>query len=206
MPDVFTAQLLPEPYGNYAIAITFGYLLGSIAFPRIINQLSRSENVPESPDGRLRVIDLYLAGHKSLAGTALVADILKGFFAAALPATTWGIVPAILSAFGAFVGHLYPAFGKFKGGSGIGPYFGALLLFHTESAAIMGLVWVLTLLTTRYASLATVASAVIAPLALISFEQWPYVNLFGGLAALVVVRNISHLYRLVNGHEPKITF
>ena len=68
----------------------------------------------------------------------LTGDVLKGFFAAALPAATWGIQPAILAAFGAFLGHLYPVFGKFRGGSGIAPYFGALVLFHTETALIMG--------------------------------------------------------------------
>jgi len=206
MPEFFTAQMLPEPYGNYAIAIVFGYLLGSVPFARIMNHLSHAEDVPESPDGRLRVLDLFSAGHKTLAGTALVGDILKGFFAAALPAATWGLVPAILSAFGAFVGHLYPAFGKFRGGSGIAPYFGALLLFHTESGIVMGLIWLLVLLTTRYATLASVVSVVLVPFILIAFEQWHFVQLFGGLAALVVVRNISNLYRLMNGHEPKVTF
>jgi glycerol-3-phosphate acyltransferase PlsY len=206
MPDLFTAQLLPEPYGNYAIAILFGYLMGSVPFTRIINQISHADDVPETPDGRVRALDMYLSGHKTLAATALTGDILKGFFAAALPAATWGIVPAILAAFGAFVGHLYPAFGKFKGGTGIAPYFGALLLFHTESAAIMAMIWILTLLTTRYATLASVVSVVAAPLILIAFEQWHLVQLFSGLAALVVVRNLSNLYRLMNGHEPKVTF
>ena len=199
-------NILPEPYSYYAIAILFGYLMGSIPFPRILNQISHADDVPETPNGRLRVIDLFAAGHRAIAGTALAGDIAKGFLAAALPAATWGLIPAILAAFGCFLGHLYPAFAKFRGGSGIAPYFGALAVFHTQTALIMGLVWLLTLFITRYATLASVLSVVIVPFVLMAFDQWPYLQLFGGLAALVIVRNISNLYRLANGHEPQVKF
>ena len=205
MPDFHTAQLLPSPYDSYAIALAFGYFLGSIPFARMMNHLSHAEEVPESPDGKLRVLDLLAAGHRGLAAMALAGDISKGLLAAALPSATWDIDMGILSAFGAFLGHLYPVFAKFRGGSGIAPYFGALFLFHPQSALIMGLVWLLTLLATRYATLASVVAVVLVPFSLIAFDQWPYIQLFGGLAALVVVRNISNLYRLINGHEPKVT-
>ena len=206
MPDLLAAQMLPEPYGNHLIAILFGYFLGSIPFVRIVNQLSISDDVPEPPDGRLRVLDLYDSGHKGLAATALAGDILKGFFAAAVPATTWGIEPAILAAFGAFLGHLYPAFANFRGGTGIAPYLGALALFHSQTAIIMGLVWLFILLTTRYAVLASIVSVAVVPLSLIAFDEWQYLPLFAGSAALVVVRNFSRLYRLVQGHELRVKF
>ena len=206
MPEIYAAQMIPSEYANYAIAILFGYLMGSVSFPRMINHLSLSENVPETSDGKIRAIDIYEAGFKTLAIVAVLGDIVKGFLAAAMPAATWGVVPAILATFGAFLGHQYPAFANFKGGSGIAPYFGALCLFHYESAAIMGLIWVLTLLVSRYTTLACVLSVVMTPFILMSFEQWPYVQLFGGLAALVVVRNITNLFRLYHGHEPQVKF
>ena len=202
MPEILTSG----PYLQYATALLFGYLLGSIPFARMVNDLSRTDPIPENADGRIRVVDLYAAGHRGLAATALGGDILKGFFAAALPATTWGIEPGILAAFGAFIGHLYPAFAKFRGGSGIAPYFGALLLFSTPSALIMGAVWLLILFITRYALVASIAAVFVAPICLIGLEQWEFVRLFAGLAALVVVRNISGIFRLMGGVEPKVKF
>lgn len=202
MPEILTSG----PYLHYATALLFGYLLGSVPFARMMNDLSRSDPIPENVDGRIRVLDLFAAGHRGLAAAALGGDILKGFFAAALPATTWGVDLGILAAFGAFIGHLYPAFAKFRGGSGIAPYFGALLLFSTPSALVMGAVWLLILFITRYALVASVAAVFVAPICLIGFEQWEFVRLFAGLAALVVVRNISGIFRLMNGTEPKIKF
>jgi len=123
-----------------------------------------------------------------------------------LPATTWGVEQGILAAFGAFIGHLYPVFAKFRGGTGIAPYFGALFLFSAPSALIMGVVWILVLLITRYALVASIAAVFVATISLVGFDLWEYVRLFAGLAALVVVRNISGIFRLMNGVEPKVKF
>ena len=200
MPEILTSG----PYFNYAIALLFGYLLGSIPFARMMNDLSKSDPVPENEDGRIRVVDLYAAGHRGLAATALGGDILKGFFAAALPAATWGIELGILAAFGAFIGHLYPAFAGFRGGSGIAPYFGALLIFSPPSALIMGATWLLVLLLSRYALVASIAAVLVAVITLVGLDQWEIFRAFAGLAVLVVVRNISGLFRLMNGIEPKV--
>ena len=67
-------------------------------------------------------------GNKRLAALTLLLDGLKGT-AAVLIGGHWGPDAAIFAGAGAFIGHLFPVWLKFKGGKGVatmlGIFFGA---------------------------------------------------------------------------------
>jgi glycerol-3-phosphate acyltransferase PlsY len=115
--------------------------------------------------------------------------------------------PAILSAtaVAAVVGHMYPVFFQFKGGKGVATAFGAIAALVYPVALFMGAVWVLTALTTRYASLASIAAAVAAPFFALMFIQEPvYALALAVIAALLVYRHLGNIQRLRQGTESQI--
>jgi glycerol-3-phosphate acyltransferase PlsY len=72
-------------------------------------------------------------------------------------------------------------------------------------ALFMGAVWVLAAMATRYASLASMAAAVAAPLfALVFIREPAYIVGLAVIAALLVYRHRGNIERLRQGAEPEI--
>jgi glycerol-3-phosphate acyltransferase PlsY len=100
---------------------------------------------------------------------------------------------------------MYPVFFQFKGGKGVATTFGAVAALVFPVALFMGAVWVLTAMATRYASLASLAAAVAAPLfALVFIQQPAYILALVIIAALLVYRHRENIQRLRDGVESEI--
>jgi glycerol-3-phosphate acyltransferase PlsY len=133
-----------------------------------------------------------------------VLDAAKG----ALPtAVALGHRPtAYLCGAAAIVGHIFPANRGFKGGKGIATGGGVLLALHPPVMLIAVAVWVAVMKLSKKAS---VASIVIVPLVLALLALWgnPAWEMlaFIGLGALIEIRHVSNIKRLLSGSEPPVT-
>jgi glycerol-3-phosphate acyltransferase PlsY len=145
-------------------------------------------------------------GGKKAAALTLAGDVIKG----AVPVLLAHLLsdsPVVLAstAVAAIVGHMYPVFFQFKGGKGVATTFGAVAALVYPVALFMGAVWVLTAMATRYASLASLAAAVAAPLFALVFIQEPATILaLVIIAALLVYRHRENIQRLRDGIESEI--
>jgi glycerol-3-phosphate acyltransferase PlsY len=105
------------------------------------------------------------------------------------------------------LGHWRPLFLKFqKGGKMVATAGGAFLGLAPIVGGIAAGVWLLVFAVTRYASVASMLSAVALPLAswLVGYP-WP-VTVFAGLAALgVIVLHRANIGRLWRGEENRFT-
>jgi len=186
--------------------VIIGYLLGSVCSAVIVCRLfSLPDPRTEGSKNPGATNVLRIAG-KKYAAIVLVADMLKGFLPVLLAkllgadSTTLGYV-----CLAAVLGHIYPVFFNFKGGKGVATALGALLGFHLllGSAAIG--TWLVVALISRYSSLASVISLVLAPFYSLYFSQ--NVRVFAPLAIImmfVIYKHHNNLTRLVDGTEPKI--
>ena len=137
-------------------------------------------------------------------GTAVaVLDVGKGFAAASLGLWAGGALIGVLAGAAAMVGHARPVFLRFqKGGKMVATAGGATLALAPLAALCCVAVWLLVFLLTRYASLASIVTAVTMVALVVLFGYpWPVIVFgFAGATAVILVHR-QNIRRLVSGTE-----
>jgi glycerol-3-phosphate acyltransferase PlsY len=185
-------------------ALGFGYLAGSIPFGLIITRLAGMEDIRSIGSGNIGATNVLRTGRKELAAATLVCDALKGTLAVLATRYFGGLELAIVAGFGAFIGHLFPVWLKFRGGKGVATFIGLLLAFAWPVVAGYGAVWLAVAYLTRYSSAAALIACTATPLLLWTFGYGEPAALFAVLAVVVWITHRANIARLMAGTEPKI--
>src|SRR6266568_6257739 len=109
------------------VAFLLGYLFGSIPFGLVLTKLAGTQDLRSIGSGNIGATNVLRTGRKGLAAATLVCDVLKGTAAVVLAAWLFGRDPALAAGLGAFLGHLFPVWLRFKGGKGVATYIGILI-------------------------------------------------------------------------------
>jgi acyl phosphate:glycerol-3-phosphate acyltransferase len=194
-----TTYLWQAPAG----ALLLGYLLGSIPFGVILTRLAGAGDLRQIGSGNIGATNVLRTGRKGIAAATLLLDLGKG--AAAVLLTRW-LFPdqELLAAAGAFLGHLYPVWLKFRGGKGVATLMGIVLALHWPCGLVYAAVWLGLLGALRISSVAGMAAAVSAPVSAALFDQFDMVPLLLALALLVIWKHRENIVRLIDGTEPKV--
>lgn len=184
-------------------ALLFGYALGSIPFGLVITSLAGMGDIRQVGSGNIGATNVLRTGKKSLAALTLLGDMGKGGVAV-LIASSWGMEMAMAAGLGAFLGHLYPLWLRFRGGKGVATYVGILASIAWPIALAFGAIWIGVALLTRYSSLSALVATASTPILLAFQHQWHAVGLFTVLTILVFLRHHANLRRLIKGEESKI--
>ena len=139
-----------------------GYSIGSVPFGLIFTKMFGLGDIRNIGSGNIGATNVLRTGKKGVAAATLLADILKGVFAT-LIGIQFGPDIAIVAALGAFLGHLFPVWLKFKGGKGVATAIGIILALSWQTGFVAILVWLLTAFLFRYSSLAALLGAITAP-------------------------------------------
>src|SRR5215468_10567939 len=190
------------PY--WAIAFVLGYLAGAIPFGLIITRLAGTPDIREIGSRNIGATNVLRTGRKDLAAATLVCDALKGTAAVLVAFHFAGSDPAIATALGAFLGHLFPVWLKFKGGKGVATYIGLLIGLAWPGAVVFCLIWAVVAAITRYSSLSALIASLAAPLFLWLSGDRPEAALFTVLTALLWFMHRANIARLLDGSEGKI--
>lgn len=185
------------------LALAFGYLLGSIPFGLLLTRWAGLGDVRDIGSGNIGATNVLRTGSKKLAAATLLLDALKGMFAVII-AKQFGNDAAMAAGLGAFLGHLYPVWLKFKGGKGVATFAGISLGFSWHVLAPFAIVWLLTAFIFRYSSLAALLGSLASLLGLIYVNEYPLVYLFILLVALIFFKHRENIARLLKGEESKI--
>ncbi|HEX8662995.1 MAG TPA: glycerol-3-phosphate 1-O-acyltransferase PlsY [Beijerinckiaceae bacterium] len=192
---------LDAPYFIAALAI--GYLFGSIPFGLILTRLAGAGDIRAIGSGNIGATNVLRTGRKGLAAATLVGDVLKGTVAV-LIAAQFGPNLAILAALGAFLGHLFPVWLKFKGGKGVATYIGCLLGLKPIAVVAFGAIWLVMALATRYSSLSGLVASAAMPPVLWWLGERQMAELFVVLTLIVWWRHRENIRRLAAGTEARI--
>jgi glycerol-3-phosphate acyltransferase PlsY len=150
------------------------------------------------------------SGSKLAAGLTLAGDALKGAVAIWLVrafGAPYGLGEGVaaLAGLAAFVGHLYPVFFRFEGGKGVATFLGVVLVLNPWLGLIACVTWLLVAFFSRYSSLASLSSAVVAAVAQAFIWGFDVQLLCLGLMALLlIVRHQKNIENLIAGKERRI--
>ena len=186
-----------------AAALAGGYLLGSIPFGLILTRLAGLGDIRAIGSGNIGATNVLRTGNRWVAAGTLIGDAAKGTIAVVI-ARQFGPDPAVVAALGAFVGHLFPVWLRFKGGKGIATFIGILLGLYWPIGLVFCVTWLAVAAAARYSSLAAVVATALTPAYLAWFDQWQLVELSAVLALLVFFSHRANIKRLISGTEPKI--
>jgi acyl phosphate:glycerol-3-phosphate acyltransferase len=185
-------------------AFLFGYLCGSVPFGLLLTRLAGTSDIRAIGSGNIGATNVLRTGRKDLAALTLLLDLLKGTAAVLVAARFAPVYPALLAALGAFLGHLYPVWIKFRGGKGVATFLGCLLATSWQAAVAFGIVWLAIAYFTRYSSAAALTASALAPVALLALGKTGAALAFGLMAILLWERHRANIARLAAGTESRI--
>jgi glycerol-3-phosphate acyltransferase PlsY len=186
-----------------ALAFGCGYLAGSIPFGVLIARALRLGDLRRIGSGNIGATNVLRTGNRAAAAGTLLLDAAKG----AVPVLVflgWGDLAAQAAGVGAFLGHCFPAWLLFRGGKGVATFLGILLALHWPSGLSALLTWLAAAALTRTSSGGALAASASAPLWLVLFDRWEAVLVAALLAALLWLRHLGNIGRLLRGEEPMI--
>lgn len=189
----------------YAVSFLFGYLCGSVPFGILLTRFAGAPDLRSIGSGNIGATNVLRTGRKGLAAATLIGDILKGAVAVLLTGYVLGRNFALAAAIGAFLGHLFPVWLRFRGGKGVATYIGLLLGLVWPAAIVFGAIWIAVAAVSRYSSVAALAASAATPV----FLWWtsgPRVAIvFALLSLLLWIMHRANIARLLNGSESKIS-
>jgi glycerol-3-phosphate acyltransferase PlsY len=200
VPDPISWELA-WPY--YLAALALGYLLGSIPFGVLITRLAGAGDLRKVGSGNIGATNVLRTGRKDLAALTLLGDALKGV-AAVLIARTWGPDTAVIAGVGAFLGHLFPVWLRFRGGKGVATYLGVVTALAWPAGLVFAAVWLATAYLTRYSSLSALVASLAVPAFLWLTANFQVAEATVLLSLLLWLKHAGNIRRLATGRESRI--
>ena len=200
----------------YPLAATVAaYLLGSLAFAVLVSKAMGLNDPRTFGSKNPGATNVLRSGSKAAAAVTLLLDAMKGFVPVVLVKVFGGRYglgegTEALVGLAAFLGHLYPVFFRFQGGKGVATFIGVVFGVHWALGVATGLTWLIIAFFFRYSSLASLVSAVFAPVYYLlgGGIAWdadaPIAAALFAMALLLAWRHRANIERLVQGKESRL--
>lgn len=186
----------------FAALLVAAYLFGAVPWGVIVGKAFYHVDVREHGSGNVGTTNVFRVLGTRAGVAVLILDMFKGFVPAALAAAFFDPWAAIFIAGAPVVGHMYSVFLKGSGGKGVATGAGVVLALVPLAFAIILVVWLTLLATTRYVSVASLTAALLVPVLVIFFgTPLPY-RIAAVLVAIIVWwAHRGNIRRLVTGTE-----
>jgi len=189
---------------------TASYLLGAIPVGLLLTRATTGKDIRQLGSGRTGATNVLRGAGPWVALLTILGDGLKGFLAVLLARVILKAPYAqAIAGLMAVVGHNYSVFIKFRGGAGTVATIGGAISIWPWHAAILFIVGAGVIAATRYASLGSIAIAVVVPIVL-TMRAWqagaPWIYLIFGLgtSALTLWALRPNIRRLLKGCERRV--
>ena len=213
---------------SLAIVVVLSYFVGSIPTSIIISKIARGIDIRKHGSGNAGGTNVFRVLGPQAGLLVIGLDILKGYVATMIVTKLmYGPIPftnrtpfedftviAIIAGCAAILGHVWTAFGGFRGGKGIATAGGVLLGLATIELLVAIGVFSLVLVLSRYVSLGSISAAVAFPLTMLFRHNIFHADLQGyntliffsiGISLLLIFTHRSNIRRLLAGTENRLT-
>ena len=187
------------------LVVLGGYLLGSMPFGYWLVRLLKGEDIRKVGSGNIGATNVWRTYGKAYGIPIVVLDVAKGFIPALVGTLLVDELVGALAGGAAMLGHWRPLFLRFqKGGKTVatagGTFFGIAPLL-----GVVGLIiWVAVFLLFRYASLASLVTALALPFVGLALgEPWPVITFAAIAGVAVIVLHRGNIARLRAGTESR---
>lgn len=198
---------------NIVITIV-AYLLGSIPTSVWISRAFFNIDIREHGSGNAGATNTFRVLGVKAGIIVFIVDILKGFAAVNLIHFTKYYIPnsgdyiniQLLLGIAAMIGHIFPVYVGFRGGKGVATLFGVICAISFYPTLIMAGVFLVTLIATRYVSLASMVSGLSFPVLIIVIfkETTPTLVIFSLIMAILMLfTHQKNIERLLAKEEKK---
>lgn len=190
---------------NEYLYFIVSYLIGSIPFGIIVARLYDIGDITKQGSGNIGATNVARVGGKKLGTITFLLDFLKCYIPTTIYIYIYGnndgtLICAIL----AVIGHILPAFNKFKGGKGVATGYGAIMAISPVVCIISLLIWVICFFSTRISSASALLSFALMPFVFFFINRSGNTNIFLFaivLSSIIYIRHIENIKRLLNGGE-----
>ncbi|MFH1159177.1 MAG: glycerol-3-phosphate 1-O-acyltransferase PlsY [Pseudomonadota bacterium] len=194
----------PVPCLFVLLAFSFGYLSGSVPYGLLLGKMAGLGDIRKVGSGNIGATNVLRVGGRKLAVLTLLLDGLKGTIPV-LVAMQFHMDYAVMAALGAFIGHLFPVWLKFRGGKGVAIALGIAFALSWKVGIILCLIWLVTALIGKYSSLSALTAFALAPLvAGYLTADFQIIVVMSFLTVLIWIRHHANIRRLLNGTESRI--
>ena len=187
------------------LVVVGGYLLGSMPFGYWLVRLLKGEDIRKVGSGNIGATNVWRTYGKAYGIPIVVLDMAKGFIPALVGTLLVDELVGALAGGAAMLGHWRPLFLRFqKGGKTVATAGGTFFGIAPLLGAIGLLIWIAVFLVFRYASLASMATAVALPFVGLALgEPWPVIAFASIAAVAVLVLHRANIARLRAGTESR---
>jgi len=187
------------------LAVLCAYTIGSVPFALILARRLGAD-LRRVGSGNLGATNVLRASGVKAGVVVALLDILKGACSVMIAGrlTDNPAAPAV-AGLAAIVGHVYPAWLRFRGGKGVATACGVFSVLTPVALPPALAIFIAAVWTTKYISLGSVlATLALPPIAYATGSPAPVVAAACGAAALVVFRHRSNLARVKSGTERRL--
>ena len=207
----------------FAFSIIISYLLGSVNTAIVISKVFYRDDIRNHGSGNAGLTNMLRTYGAKAAVFTLLGDMLKTAIAIGITGALLGFYYqngmsagdgyCYVAGLFAVLGHIFPVYYRFKGGKGVLVTSTMILILSPIIFAILLLVFVLLVATTKYVSLGSVVGAVLYPVAIHAYTSVAYVPLHGLISASAIILAIlivwchrENLQRISDNTERKLSF
>jgi len=191
-------------------SIVAAYLIGGIPWGVVLARLVGGPDPRSQGSGRTGGANVLRVLGPRVAAVAGVLDLLKGSIAVLLPVLLGaGLVVQALSVLAAIIGHSRSPYIGFRGGRGVSPAFGSLIVLWPLVALITVPVFFGVIRLTHYSSLGSLTAVTLAGVIVVAWvltQGLPLANLIYAIGAPVLIWYFhrDNIERLLAGQERRI--
>jgi glycerol-3-phosphate acyltransferase PlsY len=187
------------------LVVLGGYLLGSMPFGYWLVRIAKGEDIRRAGSGNIGATNVWRTYGRWYGVPVVVLDIAKGFVPGLVGTLLVGELVGVLAGGAAMLGHWRPLFLRFqKGGKTVATAGGTFMGVATLLGLLGLALWIGIFLVSRYASLASILTALSLPfLGLALGEPWPVIVFAAIAAVVVVVLHRANIARLRAGTESR---
>jgi glycerol-3-phosphate acyltransferase PlsY len=190
--------------------IILAYFIGAIPSSVWIGKSFYNVDVREHGSGNAGATNTFRIIGKKAGIIVLLLDVFKAWFATSILSQLAGNQSTeYMLALGlvAVLGHIFPVYIGFRGGKGIASLLGVIIAIHPLASLYSIIVFVTTLLISRFVSLSSILAACTFPLLITLYftsDNSSLIIFSFMVAVLVIFTHKKNIERLFNKEESKV--